>query len=119
MTSCKEILYFRLIIVDDTAIIEIDAMKARIISNVVTFILAGGVGVRLHPLTKDRAKPAVPFGGKYRIIDFTLSNCVNSGIRQIFILPQYKSYSLERHTRDAWSVFNPELGEFVTHLSHR
>jgi glucose-1-phosphate adenylyltransferase len=80
-------------------------------------VLAGGVGVRLHPLTRDRAKPAVPFGGKYRVIDFTLSNCVNSGVRQIFILPQYKSFSLERHTRDAWGVFSPELGEFLVHLS--
>jgi len=81
------------------------------------FVLAGGIGVRLHPLTKDRAKPAVPFGGKYRVIDFTLSNCVNSGIRQIFVLPQYKSHSLIEHTRDAWSILNPELGEFVSHLS--
>src|SRR5512136_624244 len=92
-------------------------MKSRIIHNAVAFILAGGVGVRLHPLTKDRAKPAVPFGGKYRIIDFTLSNCVNSGIRKIFVLPQYKSHSLVEHTRDAWSILNPELGEFVSHLS--
>jgi glucose-1-phosphate adenylyltransferase len=92
-------------------------MRPRIINNAVAFVLAGGIGTRLHPLTKDRAKPAVPFGGKYRVIDFTLSNCVNSGIRQIFVLPQYKSHSLERHTRDAWSILNPELGEFVTHLS--
>ncbi|HBE45223.1 MAG TPA: glucose-1-phosphate adenylyltransferase [Deltaproteobacteria bacterium] len=87
------------------------------IYNAVAFILAGGIGTRLHPLTKDRAKPAVPFGGKYRIIDFTLSNCVNSGIRKIFVLPQYKSQSLIRHIRDAWSILNPELGEFITHLS--
>ena len=92
-------------------------MKPRIIHNAVAFVLAGGVGVRLHPLTRDRAKPAVPFGGKYRIIDFTLSNCVNSGIRKIFVLPQYKSHSLIEHTRDAWSILNPELGEFVSHLS--
>jgi glucose-1-phosphate adenylyltransferase len=92
-------------------------MKSRIIHNTVAFVLAGGVGVRLHPLTKDRAKPAVPFGGKYRIIDFTLSNCVNSGIRKIFVLPQYKSHSLIEHTRDAWSILNPEMGEFVSHLS--
>ncbi len=92
-------------------------MRPRIIHNAVAFVLAGGVGVRLHPLTKDRAKPAVPFGGKYRVIDFTLSNCVNSGIRQIFVLPQYKSHSLIEHTRDAWSILNPELGEFVSHLS--
>jgi glucose-1-phosphate adenylyltransferase len=92
-------------------------IKSKIIHNAIAFVLAGGVGVRLHPLTRDRAKPAVPFGGKYRVIDFTLSNCVNSGVRRIFILPQYKSFSLERHTRDAWSVFSPELGEFLVHLS--
>ena len=92
-------------------------MKTKIIHNAVAFVLAGGVGVRLHPLTRDRAKPAVPFGGKYRVIDYTLSNCVNSGIRKIFILPQYKSFSLALHTRDAWNIFSPELGEFLVHLS--
>jgi glucose-1-phosphate adenylyltransferase len=92
-------------------------MKSKIIQNAVAFVLAGGVGVRLHPLTRDRAKPAVPFGGKYRIIDFTLSNCLNSGVRQIFVLPQYKWFSLERHTRESWNVFSPELGEFLAHLS--
>lgn len=92
-------------------------MRSKIIQNAIAFVLAGGVGARLHPLTRDRAKPAVPFGGKYRVIDFTLSNCINSGVRQIFLLPQYKSFSLERHTRDAWSVFSPELGEFMSHLS--
>ncbi|OPY65966.1 MAG: Glucose-1-phosphate adenylyltransferase [Syntrophorhabdus sp. PtaU1.Bin050] len=92
-------------------------MKSKIIQNAVAFVLAGGVGVRLHPLTRDRAKPAVPFGGKYRVIDFTLSNCLNSGVRQIFVLPQYKWFSLERHTRESWNVFSPELGEFLTYLS--
>lgn len=92
-------------------------MKSKIIQNAVAFVLAGGVGARLHSLTRDRAKPAVPFGGKYRVIDFTLSNCVNSGVRRIFLLPQYKSFSLERHTRDAWSIFSAELGEFLSHLS--
>jgi glucose-1-phosphate adenylyltransferase len=92
-------------------------MGKKIVHDALAFILAGGVGTRLHPLTKDRAKPAVPFGGKYRIIDFTLSNCLNSGIRKIFLLPQYKSHSLIRHTRDAWSILSPEIGEFVTHLS--
>ena len=92
-------------------------MKSKIIQNAIAFVLAGGVGARLHPLTRDRAKPAVPFGGKYRVIDFTLSNCINSGVRQIFLLPQYKSFSLERHTRDAWSIFSAELGEFMSHLS--
>ncbi len=85
--------------------------------NAVAVVLAGGAGERLNPLTKDRAKPAVIFGGKYRTIDFTLSNCVNSGIRKIFVLSQYKSHSLIEHTRDAWSVLNPELGEFVSNLS--
>lgn len=85
--------------------------------NTVALVLAGGAGERLYPLTRDRAKPAVIFGGKYRIIDFTLSNCLNSGIRKIFVLPQYKSYSLIEHIRDAWSILNPELGEFISNLS--
>ena len=80
----------------------------------VALVLAGGVGSRLHPLTQDRAKPAVPFGGKYRIIDFTLSNCFHSGIRRILVLTQYKSHSLQMHLRDGWSIFNPSIGEFVT-----
>ncbi len=79
-----------------------------------TIILAGGTGTRLEPLTCDRAKPSVPFGGKYRIIDFTLANCLHSGLRRILVLTQYKSFSLHRHLRDAWSIFNPELGEYVT-----
>lgn len=77
-------------------------------------ILAGGMGSRLSPLTDDRAKPAVPFGGKYRIIDFTLTNCLNSGLRKILVLTQYKSHSLQKHLRDGWSIFNPELGEYIT-----
>ncbi|MBU2496077.1 MAG: glucose-1-phosphate adenylyltransferase [Candidatus Omnitrophota bacterium] len=80
------------------------------------FLLAGGKGERLYPLTKDRAKPAVPFGGNYRIVDFPLSNCVNSGLRQIFMLTQYKSISLDRHIRLGWNILNPELGEYVTIL---
>jgi len=76
-------------------------------------ILAGGSGSRLSPLTAERAKPAVPFGGRYRIIDFTLSNCLHSGLRQILVLTQYKSHSLQKHLRDGWSIYNPELGEFV------
>ena len=76
-------------------------------------VLAGGVGERLSPLTKDRAKPAVYFGGPYRIIDFTLSNCLNSGLRKIFIALQYKSLSLTRHLRFGWSVVADELGEFI------
>lgn len=82
--------------------------------DTLTIILAGGMGSRLSPLTDDRAKPAVPFGGKYRIIDFTLTNCLHSGLRQILVLTQYKSHSLQKHLRDGWSIFNPELGEFVT-----
>jgi glucose-1-phosphate adenylyltransferase len=81
--------------------------------GVVTFILAGGKGERLHPLTKDRAKPAVPFGGIYRIIDITLSNCINSNLRRIHTLIQYKSISLQRHLRLGWNFFNSELGEYI------
>ncbi len=79
-------------------------------------LLAGGQGERLYPLTKDRAKPAVPFGGIYRIIDFTLSNCVNSGLRKICVLTQYKSYSLDRHLRIGWNIFNNELGEYIENI---
>jgi len=82
--------------------------------DTLTVILAGGVGSRLSPLTDDRAKPAVPFGAKYRIIDFTLTNCLHSGLRQILVLTQYKSHSLQKHLRDGWSLFNPELGEFIS-----
>ncbi len=76
-------------------------------------LLAGGAGERLYPLTRDRAKPAVPFGGIYRIIDITLSNCVNSDLRRIFVLTQYKALSLNRHLREGWSILAHELGEFV------
>ncbi|WP_434339798.1 glucose-1-phosphate adenylyltransferase [Motilimonas cestriensis] len=82
--------------------------------DTLTVVLAGGMGSRLSPLTDDRAKPAVPFGGKYRIIDFTLTNCLHSGLRRILVLTQYKSHSLQKHLRDAWSIFNPELGEYIT-----
>ncbi|MGF1908510.1 glucose-1-phosphate adenylyltransferase [Vibrio kasasachensis] len=82
--------------------------------DTLTVILAGGVGSRLSPLTDDRAKPAVPFGAKYRIIDFTLTNCLHSGLRRILVLTQYKSHSLQKHLRDGWSLFNPELGEFIS-----
>jgi glucose-1-phosphate adenylyltransferase len=81
--------------------------------NVLAILLAGGAGERLHPLTRDTAKPGVPFGGVYRIIDFTLSNCVNSEIRRIFILTQYKSLELNRHIRDGWHIFSSERGEFI------
>jgi len=84
------------------------------LSKTLTVVLAGGVGSRLQPLTDQRAKPAVPFGGKYRIIDFTLTNCLHSGLRRILVLTQYKSHSLQKHLRDGWSIFNPELGEYIT-----
>src|ERR1700692_3785241 len=76
-------------------------------------LLAGGAGERLAPLTLNTAKPAVPFGGSYRIIDFTLSNCINSGFRRIFILTQYKALELTRHIREGWSLLSGELDEFV------
>ncbi|BAO45184.1 glucose-1-phosphate adenylyltransferase [Thiolapillus brandeum] len=81
--------------------------------NTLVLILAGGQGSRLKGLTKWRAKPAVPFGGKYRIIDFALSNCINSGLRRIGVLTQYKSHSLIRHLQRAWSFLRAEIGEFV------
>ncbi|EGW19750.1 glucose-1-phosphate adenylyltransferase [Methylobacter tundripaludum] len=84
------------------------------LDKTLTIILAGGVGSRLHPLTADRAKPAVPFGGNYRIIDFTLSNCLHSGLRRMLVLTQYKSHSLQKHLRDGWSIFNPEISEYIT-----
>lgn len=81
--------------------------------NTLALILAGGRGVRLKHLTKWRAKPAVPFAGKFRIIDFSLSNCVNSGIRRIGVLTQYKSHSLNLHIQQGWGHFRGELREFV------
>ncbi len=81
--------------------------------KVLTLILAGGRGERLYPLTRDRAKPAVPFGGIYRIIDFTLTNCLHSGIRQILILTQYRSFSLEKHVQLGWNILCTKLGEFL------
>lgn len=81
--------------------------------DVLAILLAGGAGERLYPLTRDRAKPAVTFGGPYRLIDFTLSNCINSGLRRIFIATQYKSQSLSRHIRLGWSVVNADLGDFI------
>ncbi len=76
--------------------------------------MAGGAGERLYPLTRDRAKPAVTFGGIYRIIDITLSNCVNSDLRKVYILTQYKALSLNRHVREGWgNVYGREIGEFI------
>jgi glucose-1-phosphate adenylyltransferase len=89
--------------------------SADALKNTLTIILAGGQGERLYPLTRDRAKPAVPFGGVYRIIDFTLSNCLNSGCGRVYVLTQYKSFSLDRHLILGWSpVFNlPERGSYL------
>jgi glucose-1-phosphate adenylyltransferase len=85
----------------------------RLARDTLALVLAGGRGSRLHELTRWRAKPAVYFGGKFRIIDFPLSNCVNSGIRRISVLTQYKAHSLIRHLVRGWSSFQSELGEFV------
>lgn len=82
--------------------------------NTLAVVLAGGKGSRLEPLTRDRAKPAVPFGGLYRIIDFALSNCLNSGLRKMLVLTQYKAMSLDRHINLGWRhFFCRELGEFI------
>jgi glucose-1-phosphate adenylyltransferase len=81
--------------------------------NLLAILLAGGAGERLFPLTKDTAKPAVPFGGAYRIIDFTLSNCINSDVRRVLILTQYKALDLIRHIRDGWNILSAELGEYI------
>jgi glucose-1-phosphate adenylyltransferase len=88
-------------------------MNVLLLRDVVAVLLAGGAGERLYPLTRERAKPAVYFGGPYRLIDFTLSNCINSGLRRIYIATQYKAQSLNRHVRLGWSVVNHELGEFI------
>ncbi len=86
---------------------------AKLLRDTITIILAGGQGERLFPLTRDRSKPAVPFGGHYRIIDFTLSNCINSGLMRIFVLTQYKSLSLDRHLKLGWDIFSRVTGEFL------
>src|SRR6478752_9583740 len=92
-----------------------DASVARrsLVNDVLTLILAGGKGTRLEPLTRDRAKPAVPFGGLYRIIDFTLSNCLNSKLRRVLVLTQYKNRSLDRHISAGWSFLPRELNEYI------
>ena len=85
--------------------------------NILVVVLAGGKGERLGTLTQVRAKPAVPFGGIYRIIDLTLSNCINSGLRRILVLTQYMSRSLNRHLRESWRfISRPALGEFIETL---
>jgi len=84
-----------------------------VVDKVLAMIMAGGVGERLQPLTRDRAKAAVPFGGKFRLIDFTLSNCINSDIRQIFILTQYRSGSLHMHIQEGWNISSSRLGDYI------
>src|SRR6476646_11219897 len=86
---------------------------STIIQDTLALVLAGGQGERLYPLTKHRAKPAVPFGGIYRIIDFALSNCINSQLKRICVLTQYKSDSLDRHIRLGWNIFSYDRGEFI------
>ena len=81
--------------------------------DTLVFVMAGGRGERLMPLTNDRTKPAVPFGGIYRLIDFTLSNCVNSQIYKIIVLPQYKSQSLTDHLEAGWNIFSQKMGHFL------
>ncbi len=84
--------------------------------NTLVMVLCGGKGERLYPLTRDRAKPSVPFLGTYRIIDFSLSNALNSGLRRIALLTQYKSLSLERHILNGWNIFHAESGDFIISL---
>ena len=81
--------------------------------KVVAIIMAGGMGERLQPLTRERSKSAVPFAGKFRLVDFTLSNCVNSGMRQVFVLTQYRSGSLNKHIQDGWGISSSGLGDFI------
>ncbi len=91
-----------------------DEDRTSLMKNTLAVILAGGKGSRLEPLTRDRAKPAVPFGGAYRIIDFALSNCINSGLRKMMVLTQYKAMSLDRHINVGWrDLLCRELGEFI------
>lgn len=91
-------------------------------NDVLTVILAGGKGSRLDPLTRDRSKPAVPFGGSFRIVDFVLSNCINSGLRRILVVTQYKAASLERHIENGCICFPMNCKPsfvFVPRTTHR
>ena len=81
--------------------------------KVITIIMAGGAGERLQPLTRERSKAAVPFGGKFRLIDFTLSNCINSGLRKVYVLTQYRSESLNHHVQNGWGISSSGLGDFI------
>src|SRR5262245_61250362 len=87
--------------------------RERTVKNVLTLVLDAGKGTRLEPLTRDRAKPAVPFGGLYRIIDFPLSNCLNSDLRRVLVLTQYKARSLDRHIATGWGYLSRELDEYI------
>src|SRR5574340_1171877 len=95
---------------DDKAV---SRLAAHIPRDTLALVLAGGRGSRLGALTSHRAKPAVPFGGRYRIIDFPLSNCINSGIRRVGVITQYKAHSLIHHVGNSWSFLHHEFGEFV------
>ncbi len=90
-----------------------DHYVSHLTRNTIALILAGGRGSRLHQMTDWRAKPAVPFGGDFRLFDFPLSNCINSGIRKIAVLTQYKSDSLIRHIQQGWGFLRGEFGEYV------
>jgi len=84
--------------------------------DVIALVMAGGAGERLRPLTDERAKPAVLFGGFYRIIDFTLSNCINSDLRRVFVLTQYKSRSLSNHLKTTYGFLSRRVGEFIDEI---
>jgi len=88
-------------------------MDRDYLKKTLVFLLSGGQGERLYPLTRDRSKPAVPFGGIYRIIDFSLSNCLNSDLNKIIVLTQYKSLSLDRHIKTAWNLFHRDFGYYI------
>jgi len=96
---------------------EMQRHISKLTSETLAVVLAGGKGSRLKALTDWRAKPAVPFGGKFRIIDFPLSNCINSGVRRIAVATQYKSHSLQRHLQRGWSFLSGQFGEFIEVLS--
>jgi len=111
--NCKSEGWYILYQPEDIALKRVAPRTSSILHDTLTLLLAGGQGERLYPLTKHRAKPAVPFGGIYRIIDFALSNCINSQLKRICILTQYKSDSLDRHIRLGWNIFPYERGEFI------
>jgi glucose-1-phosphate adenylyltransferase len=92
-------------------------MLTQDLQNTLTLVLAGGQGARLKPLTDRRAKPAVPFGGSYRLIDFTLSNCIHSGLRRVYVLTQYQALSLEEHIRFAWNFLPRRMRQFISALA--